>query len=144
MYDRAFAKKARQSHFVGSPASRKCRGEAKAWAKIVLLREIGAAALFSAIFSCLFYLTAEEKTPTRLWTCVGLFAFLTLISAVGSIKRHKGMSLQPSRRAYSYEKESQLKRLHTYSSHNRKWVDTSVFCHCFYCKRQVRWSTIEW
>lgn len=109
----------------------------KARAKSVLLREIGAAVLFSAVFCCLFYLVGENRSQSRLWTSVGMFVFLTVISAVGSIKRHKGVALQPSNRAYSYEKESLLKHLHTYSSHNRKWVDTSMVCHCFSCKRQV-------
>ncbi len=37
-------------------------------------------------------------------------------------------------RTYSYEKKSQMERLHAYSSHNMELVERSVKCYCFYCK----------
>ena len=36
---------------------------------------------------------------------------------------------------YDYEKESLLKKLHTYSTHNKSMVEKSDKCYCFHCQK---------
>ena len=44
---------------------------------------------------------------------------------------------------YPYEKESQLQKLHAYSSHNKKLIDTADKCYCFYCKSSMQKDEIK-
>ena len=44
---------------------------------------------------------------------------------------------------YDYEKESLLKKLHTYSTHNKELIDVSERCYCFYCEKVFDKNEIE-
>ena len=86
------------------------------------------------ILFTLIYFWGCERTLPRL-------AFLTILCVVLmgysiwlSIKRFKGTGKLKMHHSYSYEKESQMKKLHAYASHNKHLVEQSEKCYCFHCK----------
>ena len=50
------------------------------------------------------------------------------------VRSYKGNYKLKFKQTYSHEKESQMERLHTYSTHNRELIEASDRCYCFYCK----------
>ena len=62
------------------------------------------------------------------------FLAITAVSVAKEILRFKGTSKMKFKHSYPYEKEAQLKKLHTYSVHNRDRIAVSSKCYCFHCK----------
>ena len=109
--------------------------------KGVLVRGILFGVILSLLVALLTYV-AGDKAPTDLRNAAILFAVLTAVAVIGTVKRHQGSYRFKYKRSYSYEKEMQLERLHTYSSHNKKLVDVADKCYCFYCKSSMNSSEI--
>lgn len=89
--------------------------------------------LLLVFFGC-FYFFRTHRTGKDLLGVALLFLIMSAMVVVGVIRRHKGDYKSKFKRTYSYEKESQLNRLHAYSSHNRELVARSRKCYCFYCQ----------
>lgn len=135
----------RRGHFVLSSSEIKehyheCKQEND---KRVLYRSILTPIICNPIVFVLFYLFQNDKTAKGLAFVAVLFTVFTAFSVVSAIKRYHGSYGWRSRRAYSYEKEAQLKRLHTYSSHNKSQIAAANTCYCFYCKRRISKDDIK-
>ena len=102
--------------------------------KRVLYRNIGIPIATSLLAGLFYYLFSGDRTPQNLTKAFVLLAIIAVCSAIAVVRRYKGNYKIRSKRTYSYEKESQLNRLHAYSSHNKKLIDTADKCYCFYCK----------
>lgn len=100
----------------------------------LLISKIIFSIVFVAFFFTIYYFNSTEQTSKDLLTLLAIISIFTLFIVVGAIKRHRGTYKIKFKRSYSYEKESQLNKLHAYSSHNKKLIDASEKCHCFYCK----------
>ena len=92
----------------------------------------------------LIYLLSDDKSLGGLMIELIIFGCAFVILPVRAIRRHRGKDRNNEREgdSYSYEDEERLKRLHVYSTHNRRWVETADRCHCFYCKSCVEASTV--
>lgn len=111
--------------------------------KRVLWRNICVSIIASLIVAVLFYFSESEQTP-RDWGITFLFfAVIAVFSVIASIRRYKGNYKLKHNYTYSYEKESQLKKIHAYSSHNKKLIDTAEKCYCFYCKSSMKSDEIK-
>ena len=85
----------------------------------------------------LFCVANAEMDTKHLISAAALFLAMIIITVVGAIRRYQGKGTIKSKYAYPYEKEEQLKRLHTYSSHNRNLVLMANRCCCFCCQRSM-------
>ena len=103
-------------------------------AKRVLWRNICISIIVCFVSAILFCSLKADQTPRDCANTFLLFAVIAAASVIASIRRHKGNYRLKRNYTYSYEKESQLNRLHAYSSHNKKLIDTADKCYCFYCK----------
>lgn len=108
-----------------------------------LIQSIVASILFGAIIGLIWFFTSEDKSASRLLEIGIMLALVIACSVFASVRRHKGEPFLKRERPYSFEKENQLKRLHTYSTHNKKWVDLADRCHCYYCQRSMGRDEIE-
>lgn len=102
--------------------------------KGVLLRDILIPAVLMFLTFALFYLFGTNRTARELIFVLALFGIFTTMFAVGAIRSFKGNYRSKFRYTYSHEKQTQLERLHAFSSHNRSFVSTSNKCYCFYCQ----------
>lgn len=135
----------RQGHFVLSTSEikehyRECKHEHD---KRVLYRSILTPIISYLIFFTLFYFFQNDKTSNALRLVCVLFTVFVIFGVVKAVKRYHGSFQWKSRCPYSYEKESQLKRLHAYSSHNQNLIATANQCYCFYCKRSMNKNDIK-
>lgn len=110
--------------------------------KRVLRRDILGSVIASLVMFIIVCLFIDDKSFGNLWKLGVLFAILAIIAVVGSIRSYYGNYKLKIRRTYSYEKESLFKKIHAYSSHNRKLIEASEKCHCFYCKGSIESSEI--
>jgi len=101
--------------------------------KRVLLKSILTSIVFILIVFALFCISNSDRSSMH----IAIFLAAAAVMAVGAILRHKGAF------SYSYEKEAQLKKLHTYSTHNRSRIAVAGKCYCFYCKAAVESREIQ-
>lgn len=87
--------------------------------------------LIAFILFCLFRTDRNVKDFTRVLV---LFAVFTAAVVINAIRSFKGNYKSKIKHTYSYEKKAQLERLHTYSSHNKRFIAISNKCYCFYCR----------
>lgn len=99
--------------------------------------------VYNAIFLSLFYLFSGDKTSKDLILIIGLYVVATVAMIERGMRRYTGNYKFKYQQRYSYEKESQLQRLHTYATHNRELIETSDKCYCFYCKSIIDSSEIK-
>ena len=111
--------------------------------KRVLYRNIGIPIAMSLLAGLFYYIFSGDRTPQNLTKAFVLLAIIAVCSAVAAVRRYKGNYKIKSKRTYSYEKESQLQKLHTYASHNKKLIDTADKCYCFYCKSSMQKDEIK-
>ena len=102
--------------------------------KRVLWRNIIISVIMGLIVFAASYLFSSDKSFENLWKYVLISAVLIVFMVVCSIKGYNGSHKMKINKTYSYEKESLYKKIHAYSSHNRKLIEASEKCHCFYCK----------
>ena len=102
--------------------------------KRVLVKSILLPIVFILIAFVFFYLSNSNKNARELTSAAFFFLASAAVMVVRAIRRYNGNDRTKSRDSYSYEKEAQLKKLHTYSSHNRNLVAVANKCYCFYCK----------
>ncbi len=100
----------------------------------VLVRNILIPLAFCGIFFPLFYLFATDRTTADLAKVAIMFGICAVCTVFGVLRGYRGKGKRKINRSYSHEKESQLKRLHAYSSHNSDLVIRSDKCYCFYCR----------
>ncbi len=103
--------------------------------KRVLIRRIATTMVLPLIFVVLLFFLSSERTPADLGRLAVIYAVLTPAAVVRVVRKHKGKYTLKYKKTYSYEKEAQLKRLHTYSTHNRALIESADRCYCFNCKR---------
>ena len=106
---------------------------------VLIFIDVLSVAMF--VRAILSWFTMGEQTK------LGTFMYVVtepVILPVRAIRRHRGKDRNNEWEgdSYSYEDEERLKRLHVYSTHNRRWVETADKCHCFYCKSCVEASTV--
>jgi len=111
--------------------------------KRVLRRNICVSVIVCFASALLFCLVKADQTPRDCANTFLLFAVIAAASAIASIRRHKGNYRLKQNYTYSYEKESQFKRLHAYSSHNKKLIASAEKCYCFYCKSSMKSDEIK-
>lgn len=99
--------------------------------------------VFLSIIFALYYFLATDRTRGDLGTSFILFLIFTTVIIVNEIRKYKGNHKLRHKRSYSYETESRLKKLHAYSSYNRKLVDVADQCYCFYCQNTMDAGEIE-
>ena len=112
-------------------------------AKRVLWRNIVISIVVCFASALLFCLFKNNQTPRDCLNTFLLFSVIAVASVIASIRRHKGNYKLKRNYTYSYEKESQFKKLHAYSSHNKKLIDIADKCYCFYCKSSMEQSEIQ-
>lgn len=111
--------------------------------KQILLMSILSPIVFAMVFFALFCISNPEKSPRDYMPVAFFCAVAAVLMAVAAVIRYKGSFLGINlSRSYSYEKEAQLKRLHTYSAHNRSRIAVAGKCYCFYCKAVLDSSEI--
>ena len=111
--------------------------------KRVLKQSICSSIIASFVIAVLSYFSNGRLTSRNLKISFLLFAIIAAVSVIASIRRHKGKYKFKRNYTYSYENESQLKKLHAYSSHNKDLIDTADKCYCFYCKSCMKKSDIK-
>ena len=112
-------------------------------AKRVLLRNICVAVIACFVSVLLSVFTKNNRTSRDYLSAFLLFAVIATASVIACIKRHKGKYKSKRNYAYSYEKESQFKKLHAYSSYNKDLIKTADKCYCFYCKSIIAKDDIK-
>jgi Zn finger protein HypA/HybF involved in hydrogenase expression len=105
--------------------------------KWVLLKNILNPFFFALVAFVLFDISNLDRSTNDLMHIAIIFSVTSVIMAVGAIIRYKGAF------SYSYEKEAQLKKLHTYSAHNRDRIAVASKCYCFHCKAIVESRDIQ-
>lgn len=105
--------------------------------KAVLLQHILLPVVVSAIAVVLNCIPNADGNTGNYTAPAIFFIVVATVFAVRAIMRYKGVDQVLSGDSYSYEKEAQFKKLHTYSSHNRDLVAASEKCYCFYCKAVI-------
>lgn len=112
-------------------------------AKRVLWRNICVSVVACLVFALLFRFVNSDQTPRDFLGTFVLFTVVATASVIAALKRHKGNYKLKHNYTYSYEKESQLKKLHAYSSHNKELIEKANKCYCFYCKSSMEKSDIK-
>lgn len=102
-----------------------------------LITSIITSIVIAFIFSALLYFSENLPKTNKIFIVLGIFVSLSVFLVLGAVKRYKGTYKLKIKSGFSYEKEAQLKKLHTYSSHNKNLIDVSEKCYCFYCKSVV-------
>lgn len=135
----------KQGYFVlSSPEIKKNYKECKEGnGNSVLVRKILIPIVSILIALTLFYFFDTDRTTKDLIGASILCIIFTTGALVSAIRRYKGNYKFKIKRTYSYEKKSQLERLHTYSSHNKRLIDISNQCYCFYCRSCMDHSEIR-
>ena len=110
--------------------------------KRVLIRNIFSAISFIVVAIALYYWFSKDKSLSNLGPMFLLMVVFGVISIIRAVRHHRGESFGKYDASYSYEEEARLKKLHCYSTHNKKWVDTADQCYCFYCKRRINAADI--
>ena len=111
--------------------------------KRVLYRNICIPIITYLTVALLHFFFGSSKIQQNLIEALALFSLVTVFSVIAAVRRYKGNYKIKFKRTYSYEKESQLKKMHAYSSHNKQLVDTADKCYCFYCKSCMKNSDIK-
>ncbi len=111
--------------------------------KRALFEEILGWIIFAIIVFSIYYLLDTDRTEEDLVKVVVFISIFTLFMVIGRVKKHKGVYKSKSNKPYSYEELTILKRLHTYSTHNKELVASSERCYCFYCKNTFESSEIK-
>lgn len=125
-----------QGHFVLSSSEikqyyKKCKERND---NSVLVSNILIPVVFMLIAFTMFYFFGTDRTTKDLIGVSIPFPIFTTFTVVGAIRSYKGNYKSKFKRTYSYEKETQLERLHAYSAHNKSLIDISNKCYCFYCR----------
>lgn len=106
----------------------------KAIQKEVLLKSMLLPFLF-ALISCVFFCIHQTGKSKEDFMYAALFSLVTAgVLMVFAIRRYKGSGRMRAEKSYPYEKEAQLKKLHTYSVHNKDRIAVADKCYCFFCK----------
>ncbi len=92
--------------------------------------------LLLAVFIPFYFLQTNQTTKDLIGVSL-LFLIFVISIVVATIRRYKGNYKLKFKHTYSYEKESQLERLHAYCSHNRNTVMLSSKCYCFFCMHRM-------
>lgn len=109
----------------------------------IWIRTILAPIVFNLIAFALFYFFVTDRTLTDLAKVAVIFMLYTIYTVFVTVRRHKGKGKMKMNRSYSQEKESQMKRLHAYASHNKELIEKSDRCYCFYCNANMGSGEIE-
>lgn len=100
-----------------------------------LLTSILSPIVFALAVFALFCISNPVKGPGDYMPVASFCAVAGILMAAAAVIRHKGgIGGMKLNRSYSYEKAAQLKRLHTYSAHNRSRIAVADKCYCFHCK----------
>ena len=135
----------KQGYTVLSPSEIKSnyKQEKERNSKRVLVKNILLSSAFALIAFSAFCFSNKNIT-TKDFILVAAFCLLfTAIAILGAIKTHNGTYRTKFKYAYSHEKAAQLKKLHTYSSHNRNLIAVANKCYCFHCKAALDRHEIE-
>lgn len=108
----------------------------------VLLKRILMPIVFVGIAFALSCIFSTDKNPKDILSSAIFFLAFAAILVVGAIRKYNGNYRSKFKYAYPYETEAQFKKLHTYSTHNRKLIAVSNKCYCFYCKAVLDRSEI--
>lgn len=101
--------------------------------KRVLLKRILIPVSFILIANAVFYIFGSNRSNVDLTDSV-IFSLISIVFvAIHAIMGHKGKYPGALKYSYPYEKEAQLKKLHTYSVHNRSRIEIANNCYCFGC-----------
>lgn len=111
--------------------------------KRVLLRNIWVSVFILFLFFALFFLFGTDRSAPNLVILFVMFLVFCTIAVISAIRQFKGNYKTKVKRSYSYEKEAQLEKLHTYSTHNKSAVIVSQKCYCFYCLSHIDPKEIE-
>ena len=109
----------------------------------ILLRNVLIPVIFYLIFFVPFFLFATDRTLADLGKVAIIFTVCSVSTVFAVVRKHKGKGKIKVKRSYSHEKESQMERLHAYASHNKKMIEKSNKCYCFYCKRVFENGEVE-
>ena len=101
------------------------------------------AAVLYAIIGAIAFFQLTEHGQADLLICLAGFALATAITVFFKVRKYKGKYDARLIGRYSYEQESLYKKLHTYSVHNKKMVEESENCHCYYCQSTVDSGSVE-
>lgn len=82
----------------------------------------------------IFCIFGPDKSTKDITSAAIFTLILAAVAVVGAIKKHNGTYRTKFKYAHPYDKEAQLKKLHTYSSHNRNLIMLANRCYCFHCK----------
>ncbi len=88
--------------------------------------------LFLIGFCLLYYFVAGEHSKDRFFSMIIFFCMSFALILISGLRKFFGKDNK--NRAYSFEEEEKLKKLHTYSSNNKLLIDKANKCYCFYCK----------
>ena len=111
--------------------------------KRVLIRNILIPVLFFLSCFALYFLIGTNR-DMEILEFFSIFMLLIIIeTSIFTIIKHKGKGRSKYTRTYSYEQEFLLKKLHSYSSHNRDLIKKSKKCYCFNCMHIMNSSEIE-
>ena len=112
-------------------------GTKSANSRQVLLHKILFFLFFSIVGLFLYLYLNPDLTAQKRFGSIAFILIVTMGGIVNVIGKHKGIFQSKFLGSYSYEKKTQLERLHTYCTHNKSLVEKSTICYCFYCKSTV-------
>ena len=95
------------------------------------------AAVLYAIIATVAFFQLTEQGNANLLICLAGFVAATAVTVFFKARKYMGKYDARLIGRYSYEQESLYKKLHTYSTHNRKMVESSEKCHCYFCRGTV-------
>ena len=103
--------------------------------KLVLLKCILLPLVFAAIIFAILCVSNPDRNPEDF---LPMAAVAAVVTAIGGFVRHKGTDGTGFKYSHSFEKEALLKKLHTYSTHNRSNIAAANKCYCFHCKAVMK------
>ena len=109
----------------------------------ILLGRVVTPLVLIPLLEVLYFFLATDRTKDDLLWAVLVGVFFAAFSVVNSIRSYTGNYRSKYRYTYSYEKKTQLERLHAYSTNNRSLIAVSNKCYCFYCKQSMYRGEIE-
>lgn len=111
--------------------------------KRLLLRNILVPSLFNLLIIIPIFLALPDRNLKSLFGAAIIFFIFVSINVISAIIRHKGNKKIKYLGRYSHEHECLMKKLHVYSSNNKKLINSSNKCYCFYCKNTINKEDIK-
>lgn len=105
--------------------------------KKILKRNIIIPVVLLTIAFGIMIICDKEKSYKDLILFILVYLISVLFCVITSIRSHKGKNILKWNEDYSSEKKKLLEKVHAFSTNNKRLIEKSDKCFCFYCKKTM-------